>query len=84
MTRHADARGASRRGNDNSDLGYGAANDAPPRPRTYHPPATIQQIAAAIRMAQASGKCAVCGGPMSGNGATCLQPACISRWVLGR
>jgi hypothetical protein len=34
-SRPADPRGASRRGNDNSDLGYGAANDAPQTTRQF-------------------------------------------------
>jgi len=85
-TRPTDPRGASRRGPTafGEETGYDIANDAQPKPRTFHPPSGIRQINAAIRTAQASGKCAVCGQPVSGGGATCKQPACISKWVLGR
>ena len=86
MTRPADPRGASRRGATEfgDDIGYDVAGVAPAGPRRYHPPTTIQQLNAVMRMVSETGRCAICGQPAHGGGATCKTPECIGAWVFGR
>lgn len=51
---------------------------------TYYPPSTQAGILAAVRQAQATGRCTICGAPIVGGGATCKHPYCVRWWVLGK
>ena len=85
-SRPTDPRGASRRGNDHSDLGYGAANGhTASHGKRWPAPSNIHQINNLIRQRERTGRCVVCGKP-AGNmgGATCKSVACIRAFVLGR
>jgi hypothetical protein len=84
-SRPTDPRGAARRGNDNSDIGYGVANDAsrPVAAIRFSPPADIHGITRYMRQRQATGLCVVCGKPAPMAGATCKSPGCVRAWVFG-
>jgi hypothetical protein len=85
MTRPTDPRGASRRGNDNADLGYTAATGAafPVATIRFTPPQDIHGITRYMRQRAATGLCVVCGQPAPIAGATCKAPGCVRAWVFG-
>jgi hypothetical protein len=80
-----ESRDASRRGNDNTDIGYGVANDArrPVAAIRFSPPYDIHGITRYMRQRQATGLCVVCGQPAPMQGATCKSPGCVRAWVFG-
>jgi len=84
-SRPTDRRGAARRGSDNADLGYGAANGAsfPVATIRFSPPNDIHGISRYMRQRQATGLCVVCGQPAPMAGATCKSPGCVRAWVFG-
>jgi len=78
-------RDASRRGNDNTDIGYGVATGAafPVATIRFTPPADIHGITRLVRQRSVTGLCVVCGQPAPMAGATCKTPGCVRAWVFG-
>ena len=78
-------RDASRRGNDNTDIGYGVATGAsfPVATIRFTPPNDIYGITRLVRQRAATGLCVVCGQPAPMAGATCKAPQCVRAWVFG-
>ena len=85
-TRPTDDRGATRRGNDNSDLGYGVASrHTAIHGKRWPAPDNIYKINNLIRQRERTGLCVVCNQPAGDiGGATCKSAACIRAFVMGR